>query len=576
MSNDTGKKKKIAIAAVSSLILVVATIAVVAGVTRHSSGGDAAGETKEVSTSMKAIQAMCQPTDYKDACVQSLETAGPNVTDPKELIKAGFTVAMKKIGEAAQKSVTLKELANDPRTSQALENCKELMEYAIDDLQSSFDKLGDLDVSKVDDFLADLKTWLSAAITYQETCLDGFENATGDAGEKMRNALNSTAQLTSNGLAMVTEISSVLTSLNLNIFNGNRRLLQEAEADVEVLGHGEFPLWMDPAKRRLLQAKVGADLKPDLVVAKDGSGKYKTITEALKDIPLSSNNTFVLYIKEGVYREQVIFNKKMTHLVLIGDGPTKTRVVYNSNYVDGVNTFKTATVSVLGDYFFAKDIGFENDAGAIKHQAVALRVQADFSVFYNCIMDGYQDTLYTHAHRQFYRECTISGTIDFIFGDAAAVFQNCQMLIRKPLDNQQCIVTAQGRKDRRQPSALVLQNCTITADTSYLPVKDQVRSFLGRPWKEYSRTIIMQSYIDGIIQPEGWLPWLGDFGLNTCFYTEFGNRGPGASIAGRVKWRGIKTISAQHAVDFTAGTFLRGSTWIPNYGVPFTAGMVAV
>lgn len=90
-------------------------------------------------------------------------------------------------------------------------------------------------------------------------------------------------------------------------------------------------------------------------------------------------------------------------------------------------------------------------------------------------MDGYQDTLYTHAHRQFYRDCTITGTIDFIFGDAGAVFQNCKMLVRRPLDNQQCIVTAQGRKERRQPSAIILQNCTISADASYLPVKDQFR-----------------------------------------------------------------------------------------------------
>ncbi|KAL3750079.1 hypothetical protein ACJRO7_011114 [Eucalyptus globulus] len=572
MASD-GKKKKLAIVAVSSLILVVAVVAVVAGVTM-SKGDSKQGETKEVSASMKAIEAMCQPADYKESCVKSLETAGPNVTDPKELIKAGFNVAMKKISEAAEKSVTLKELAKDPRTSQALQNCKELMEYAIDDLQSSFDKLGGLDMSKVDDFLADLKTWLGASITYQETCLDGFENTTSDAGEKMRKALNATAELTSNGLAMVTEISSVLANLNLNFLSGNRRLLQDSE--VQVLGHGEFPMWMDPVRRRLLQAKVGVNLKPDLVVAKDGSGKYKTITEALKDIPLRSNKTFVLYVKEGVYREQIIFDKKMWRLTLIGDGPTKTRIVYNSNYVDGVNTFKTATVAVLGEQFLAKDIGFENDAGAIKHQAVALRVQSDFSVFYNCHMDGYQDTLYTHAHRQFYRDCTISGTIDFIFGDASAIFQNCKMLVRKPLDNQQCIVTAQGRKERRQPSAIILQNCTITADASYVPVKAKFRSFLGRPWKEYSRTIIMQSFIDDIIQPEGWLPWMGDFGIKTCFYSEFGNRGPGSSMTGRVKWKGIKTITPAHAVDFTVGTFLRGNTWLPKFGVPFSAGMMAV
>lgn len=224
---------------------------------------------------------------------------------------------------------------------------------------------------------------------------------------------------------------------------------------------------------------------------------------------------------------------------------------------------------VLGDNFVARNIGFENSAGAIKHQAVALRVSADFAVFYNCTMDGYQDTLYAHAKRQFYRECSISGTIDFIFGDAPVVFQNCQFLIRRPLKNQRCIVTAQGRKQRRQPSAIIIQNSTITAHPDMLPVKDQFKSFLGRPWKEFSRTIIMESFIDDLIQPEGWLPWKGDFGLKTCWYTEFDNYGPGSNLTARVKWSGIKTISRQRAMYFTPGRFLRADRWIKPTGVPY-------
>lgn len=189
-------------------------------------------------------------------------------------------------------------------------------------------------------------------------------------------------------------------------------------------------------------------------------------------------------------------------------------------------------------------------------------------------MDGYQDTLYAHTKRQFYRDCTISGTIDFVFGDSAVVFQNCKFLIRKPLDNQQCIVTAQGRKERREASAIIIQNGTIIADPELPPAKDKVKSYLGRPWKVHSRTIIMDSFIDDYIQPDGWMPWNAEVGLSTCFYSEFNNRGPGADTSRRVKWRGIKSITAEHARKFTPQIFLLGNHWIPAAGVPYTPGML--
>lgn len=232
--------------------------------------------------------------------------------------------------------------------------------------------------------------------------------------------------------------------------------------------------------------------------------------------------------------------------------------------------------AVMGANFMAKDMGFENSAGPSKHQAVALRVHSDFSIFYNCHMDGYQDTLYTHAHRQFYRDCTISGTIDFIFGDAPVVFQNCKMIVRKPLDNQNCIVTAQGRSDKRSPSAIVLQNCTISGDPAYLPVKAVNKAYLGRPWKPYSRTIVMQSQIDDLIQPDGWMPWAGTFGINTCFYSEFGNRGLGADTSKRVKWQGVKTLTPSQALDFTPDKFYSGDTWIKPTATPYVSGMINV
>ena len=230
----------------------------------------------------------------------------------------------------------------------------------------------------------------------------------------------------------------------------------------------------------------------------------------------------------------------------------------------------------MGSNFIGKDLWFENSAGLYKGQAVALRVQSDMSIFYNCRMDGYQDTLYPHAHRQFYRDCTISGTVDFIFGNVAVVLQNCLILVRKPKPNQSCPITAQGRTQRKEPIGIVLQNCTISSDPDYYPVRDTSKSYLGRPWKQYSRTIVMQCQIDDLIQPEGWLLWNGDFVLKTLFYTEFDNRGHGAPKENRVKWKGIKQITSKHAIMYTPILFIHGNSWIKSTGIPYIGGMMTI
>ncbi|KAI9194770.1 hypothetical protein LWI28_009067 [Acer negundo] len=565
------KKKKITIVGVSSLILVAMVVAVAVGVKNDRSGnssGDNAAPSG-VSTSSKAVTALCQSTDYKETCVDSLKAA--NTTDPKELVRAGFQVAIKAIKEALENSTTLKDLGKDSRTGQALEDCNDLLDSAIDDLENSFNKLGAFDIKKMDDYINELKIWLSGAVTFEQTCLDQFINITNnDAGEKMTKILKSSRELTINGLAMVSELSTLLNSVNIN-----RRLFSEENPDQNGESsdnNDEYPAWVNNGRRNLL-AETASTIKANAVVAKDGSGQYKTITDALKSVPQNNNVTYVIHIKAGVYQEYIEVTKTMTNVMFIGDGPTQTRVTGNKNFIDGMNTIRTATVAIMGPNFIAKDMGFENTAGAIKHQAVALRVQAHQSIFYNCHIDGYQDTLYAHAHAQFYRDCTISGTIDFIFGDAAVVFQNCKMVVRKPLENQNCIVTAQGRNDVREATGIVIQNCIITGEPAYLPVKNLNKAYLGRPWREYSRTIIMQSQIDDIIQPEGWLPWNGEFALNTLWYGEYNNRGPGATVTNRVTWKGIQKVSPQQANSFTVAKFI-SDYWIKASGVPYSPGMM--
>ncbi|KAL9669501.1 hypothetical protein QQ045_007048 [Rhodiola kirilowii] len=549
--------RKVVVIGVSSVILVAMVVAVAVGVTRN--GGSAkADDHKELPVSNKAVHSICQPTDYKEACEKSLASA--NTTEPKELIKLTFKAAMDQVTLALKNSSTLEKLQKDPRTSQALQTCNEALDLAIDNLQESFDKVDSLEWSKIGEYVNDLQSWLSSSYSYGTMCLDAFEdNSTSsvEAKKEMEKVIQSTKELTDNALVMVNQIEKFLSSLS---FTGTSRRL---------LSDDRFPTWLSEGKRQLL-ALPASKIKADAVVAKDGSGKFRTLTDALNKVPIRKDNrTYVIYVKAGVYQEYVEIGKKMTHIMIVGDGPTKTKFTGSKNYVDGVSTFKTGTFRALGAGFIAKGVGFENTAGSMKHQAVALHVGGDMSVIYNCQIDGYQDTLLTAANRQFYKDCTISGTVDFIFGYGSAIFQNCKMLIRKPLDDQQCMVTADGRDNAHLKSGIVIQNSVITAAPDMAPFKKVFRSYLGRPWKPLSRTIVMNTKIDDVIHPDGWMPWGADLHIDTCFYREFNNRGVGANLSKRVRW--AKKISAKEAAEYTVARFIAGDKWIPRSGVPFVA-----
>lgn len=231
---------------------------------------------------------------------------------------------------------------------------------------------------------------------------------------------------------------------------------------------------------------------------------------------------------------------------------------------------------MVGTGFVAVNITFRNTAGAIKHQAVAVRNGADLSTFYKCSFEGYQDTLYTHSLRQFYRECDIYGTVDFIFGNAAVVFQNCNIYARLPLSGQFNAITAQGRTDPYQNTGTCIQECRIKAADELASSNGDTKTYLGRPWKQYSRTVFMQSYIDGLVDTSGWREWNGDFALDTLSYAEYDNRGPGSNTTNRVTWPGFQVlVNATDAANSTVSNFLLGDEWLPQTGVPYTAGLAS-
>ncbi|KAI8548156.1 hypothetical protein RHMOL_Rhmol07G0250300 [Rhododendron molle] len=187
-----------------------------------------------------------------------------------------------------------------------------------------------------------------------------------------------------------------------------------------------------------------------VVVRQDGTGDFSTIGDAAAAAPNGTDaggGYYVIYVVAGVYPEYVSVGSSQTYVMMIGDGIGQTVTTGSRNVADGWTTFNCATFAVVGTGFVAVGITIQNTAAAAaKYQAVALRNGADLSTFYSCSFEGDQDTLYTHSLRQFYKECDIYGTtVDFIFGNTAVVFQNCNIYPRLPMAGQYNTISAQGR-----------------------------------------------------------------------------------------------------------------------------------
>ncbi|KAL8099731.1 hypothetical protein AgCh_032115 [Apium graveolens] len=552
-------RRRICAISLSCIILVIVIVSAVVGThVSKSSKSDGNDKSSNQSQSAASIKAACGLTLYPDSCYRSLApllNSSPGETvQPEVLYKASLQVAIGEISKAAKyfadngglKSVLA---GNQTDIVAALENCRELLDLATDHLNSSFlsDKLTSSDA------IEDILTWLSAAGTYQDTCIDGFANSTFRLN--VLQYLKDSNEFTSNSLAIIKQVSDAAKSLNL------RKLLT-------VTDDMGMPHWLSFKDRKLLQSK-SSPITYDAVVAKDGTGKYKTIGAALKAVPEKSKKRFTIYVKKGVYYENVRVEKGKWNVMMIGEGMDKTVVSGRLNVVDGTPTFSTATFAAFGQGFIARDMGFRNTAGAIKHQAVALMSNSDRSIFHRCRFDAFQDTLYAHANRQFYRECDIYGTVDFIFGNSAVILQNCNIAPRTPMTGQQNTITAQGKIDPNQNTGISIQDCKIYP----LGNLGSVRTFLGRPWKDYSTTIVMNTMIESLIHPKGWLPWTGTSAPSTIFYAEYQNFGPGSSTKDRVKWKGLRSITRTQASKFTVDSFIYGSQWIKDAGVAYKPGL---
>ncbi|XP_048330180.2 pectinesterase [Ziziphus jujuba] len=562
--SPSNKRKKLFLALFSTLLLVAAVIGIVAGVNSRKSSSD---DIDDTSPSHTILRTSCSSTLYPDLCYSAITTANVThkVSSQKDVIELSLNITTTAVEHnyfTVKKLLKRKNLTKREKT--ALHDCLETIDETLDELHDAVEDLEEYPNKKsLIRHADDLKTLISSAITNQETCLDGFSH--DEADKHVREVLLAgqlhVEHMCSNALAMIKNMTD--TDIAAENKLTNRKLKEQEESD--------WPAWLSAADRRILQS---SDVTPNVVVAADGSGNYKTVSAAVAAAPDNSKTRYVIKIKAGVYRENVEVGKKKKNIMFLGEGRTTTIITGSRNVVDGSTTFKSATVAVVGERFLAKELTFQNTAGPSKHQAVALRVGADLSAFYRVDVLAYQDTLYVHSNRQFFINSFISGTVDFIFGNAAVVLQDCDIHARKPNSGQKNMVTAQGRLDPNQNTGIVIQKSRIGATSDLKSVQSKFPTFLGRPWKEYSRTVIMQSAISDVIDPAGWHEWSGNFALSTLFYAEYQNTGAGAGTSKRVNWKGYKVItSATEAQGFTPGTFIAGSSWLGSTGFPFSLGL---
>lgn len=286
-----------------------------------------------------------------------------------------------------------------------------------------------------------------------------------------------------------------------------------------------------------------------LVVAADGSGEYTSIQAAINDTKSFPDQDITIFIKSGVYSEKVRVYPWNSRLTLEGADPKTTIIQFGDHFKNtnlGRNsTFHTWTLSVEADDVTLKNLTIVNTAGPVG-QALALYLSGDRCIVRNCILKGNQDTLYCTGEqsRQYFENCHIEGTTDFIFGNATVLFESC---VLHSLANS--YITAASTTER-QEHGFVFKNCQLTA----APGVDKV--FLGRPWRKFAKTVFLSCDYGKHIHPEGWQIWSNETNPETTFYAEYTDSPTGSRAGWTVQLR-KKQLKA-----YTPKNIFRG--WLPQ------------
>eukprot|EP00475_Leptophrys_vorax_P004300 TRINITY_DN12563_c0_g1_i3.p1 TRINITY_DN12563_c0_g1~~TRINITY_DN12563_c0_g1_i3.p1 ORF type:complete len:386 (-),score=8.60 TRINITY_DN12563_c0_g1_i3:361-1518(-) len=287
-----------------------------------------------------------------------------------------------------------------------------------------------------------------------------------------------------------------------------------------------------------------------LTVALDGSGQYKSIQAAVD----ASTEGTIIRVKAGVYDEQVQISQH--YVTLQGDGMDRTIITSDKSQTAGYDIITSATVGVNGDGFVARDLTIRNTAGMAGQQAVALRVDSDQAAFHMIRVSGFQDSLFASTGRQYYKNCVIEGAVDFIFGNAAAIFQGTRLkVVASPYDTT---IMASGRGLAASQTGLVLLNCIVESAAA--------RVYLGRPWKEYSTMVYINTQLPKAVLPDGWMTWAGETWNGKPILAEWSSTGPGASPT-RASWAKPGVVATRPNA-YTPKVFIEAHLWVAQTGIP--------
>ncbi|MGD1107300.1 MAG: pectinesterase family protein [Terracidiphilus sp.] len=309
---------------------------------------------------------------------------------------------------------------------------------------------------------------------------------------------------------------------------------------------------------------VHVRVSPDVKTGIEGTTEFPTIQMAMDHHPFADlgpngkPGRVYIEIAPGVYHERVIVTQNHTNITLVGMGKTPGDVVITNslNAKQAGGTFFTETVEINGTGFEADNITFEDTAGNTG-QAVAAAVRADKAVFKHCRFLGHQDTLFADYGRQYYVDSYIEGGVDFIFGNATAVFDHSEIHANGP-----GYLTAQSRTSPEQATGYAIIDSKVTSGMEpgaesgvATPLRDTIS--LGRPWRPYSRVVYINTELPADVIPEGWNAWGKTDSMPQAYYAEFHSTGPGANPAARVSWS--HQLTARQAAQFRPRVFLAGA-----------------